>query len=79
MSSEEEYVDDEYIESENDPYAVEEVTEEDYAILDEEIVKEDEVVYSLDGRSEEDMKNHDLIMEKKVLDSLKRRIHNGLS
>ncbi len=72
MSSEEEYVDDEYIESENDPYAVEEVTEEDYAILDEEIVKEDEVVYSPDGRSEEDMKNHDLIMEKKVLDSLKR-------
>jgi hypothetical protein len=71
MLSEEEYVDDEYIESENDPCAVEEVTEEDYAILDEEIVKEDEVVYSLDGMSESDMKNHDLIMEKKVLESLR--------
>ncbi len=72
MSSEEDFVDDEYIESENDPFSVEVVSEDDYAIVDEEIVKEDEVVYSLDGMSEYDMKNHDLIMEKKVLDSLRK-------
>lgn len=73
MSSEEEYIDDEYIEKENDPYGVEVVTAEDYAIVDdEETVEDDEVVYSLDGMSEYDMKNHDLIMEKKVLDSLRK-------
>ncbi len=72
MSSEEDFVDDEYIKSENDPFSVEIVSEDDYAILDEEIVKEDEVVYSLNGMSEYDMKNHDLIMEKKVLDSLRK-------
>ena len=72
MLSEEEYVDDEYIESENDPFSVEIVSEDDCAIVDEEIVQEDEVVYSLDGMSEYDMKNHDLIMEKKVLDSLRK-------
>jgi len=74
MSSEDDYVDDEYIESENDPYSVEKVTEEDFAILDEEIVQEDKVVYSLDGMSESEMKNHDLMMEKKVLASLREKL-----
>ena len=72
MSSEEDFVDDEYIKSENDPFSVEIVSEDDYPILDEEIVKEDEIIYSLDGMTEYDMKNHDLIMEKKVLDSLRK-------
>jgi len=72
MSSEEDFVDDEYIKSENDPFSVEVVSEDNYAILDEEIVKEDEIIYSLDGMTEYDMKNHDLIMEKKVLDSLRK-------
>ena len=72
MSSEEDFIDDEYIKSENDPFSVEVVSEDDSPILDEEIVKEDEVVYSLDGMSEYDLKNHDLIMEKKVLDSLRK-------
>jgi len=72
MSSEEDFVDDEYIKSENDPFSVEIVSEDNYAILDEEIVKEDEIIYSLDGMTEYDMKNHDLIMEKKVLDSLRK-------
>lgn len=72
MSSEEDFVDDEYIKSENDPFSVEVVSEDDYPILDEEIVKEDEIIYSLDGMTEYDMKNHDLIMEKKVLDSLRK-------
>ena len=73
MLSEEEYIDDEYIGKENDPFSVEVVSEDDYTIVDdEEIVKEDEVLYSLDGMSEYDMKNHDLIMEKKVLDSLRK-------
>jgi len=72
MSSEEDFVDDEYIKSENDPFSVEIVSEDNSPILDEEIVKEDEIVYSLDGMTEYDMKNHDLIMEKKVLDSLRK-------
>ena len=72
MSSEEEYIDDEYINEWNDPFDVKKITEEDYDIVtDEKIVDFDEVFESVRCKIT-DLTNYDRMMEKKVLDSLKR-------
>lgn len=72
MSSEEEYIDDEYIDEWNDPFAAKKITEEDYDIVtDETIVDFDEVFESVRCKIT-DLTKYDRMMEKKVLDSLKR-------
>jgi len=61
-------VDDEYINDDNDPFSVKEVTE-----LNSVSIEEDKIMANVKkGRSDIAMKNHDYIMEEKVLDSLKR-------
>jgi len=78
MSSEEESIDDEYIDDDeyieewNDPFEAKKIIEEDYTIVtDEEIVDFDEVFESVRCKIT-DLTNYDHMMEKKVLDSLKR-------
>ena len=74
MKEEENYPDDEYIDSENDPQKVEKITEEDYTIVEdkEEVVGFDKIEYSLESRDEKTIKRHDEVMESKVLESLKK-------
>ena len=72
MSSEEEYIDDEYIDEWNDPFAVKKIIEEDYDdVTDEKIVDFDEVFESVRCKIT-DLTNYDHMMEKKVLDSLRK-------
>ena len=72
MSSEEEYIDDEEIDEWNDPFEAKKIIEEDYDIVtDEKIVDFDEVFEGIRCKIT-DLANHDHMMEKKVLDSLKR-------
>lgn len=72
MSSEEEFIDDEYIDEWNDPFAVKKIIEEDYDdVTDEKIVDFDEVFESVRCKIT-DLTNYDLMMEKKVLDSLRK-------
>ena len=62
----------EYIDNENDPQAVEKITEEDYTILlDDEKVNFDEVFESVKTKIT-DLTNYDHMMEKKVLDALRK-------
>ena len=69
---EEEYIDDEYIEEWNDPFEVKKIIEEDYDVVtDETVVDFDEVFESVRCKIT-DLTNYDNMMEKKVLDSLKR-------
>ena len=73
MSSEEDYPEDEYIDDSNDIWSGEKITEEDYTIPeDEELFEEKDIVYSIYARSDSAMKNHDIIMNQKVIDSLKK-------
>lgn len=68
---EDENFDDEYITDENDPQAVEKITEEDYTIPDDEKkIDFDEVFESVRAKIT-DLTNYDRMMEKKVLDSLR--------
>ncbi len=70
--SEEEYVDDEYIDSENDPEKVLIVPNDDYVISDnEEIVEFDEVFETVRTKIT-NLTNYDHTMEEKVLDALRR-------
>ncbi len=70
--SEEEYTDDEYIGKDNDPYSVEEVTKEDYFVVDdEEKIGFDEVFETVKAKIT-NLTNYDHMMEEKVLDSLRR-------
>ncbi len=82
MSTDEENVDDEFIDDEiiddetidewNDPFAAKKIIEEDYDIVtDDKIVDFDEVFESVRCKVT-DLTNYDRMMEKKVLDSLKR-------
>ena len=77
MSSEEENIDNEFIDDEtidewNDPFAAKKIIEEDYDIVtDDKIVDFDEVFESVRCKVT-DLTNYDRMMEKKVLDSLKR-------
>ena len=69
---EEEIIDDEYINSENDPEKVLIVPEDDCVISDnEEIVEFDEVFETVKTMIT-NLTNHDLMMEEKVLDALRR-------
>jgi len=62
----------EYIDNENDPQGVEEITKEDYSIpLDEEKVNFDEVFESVKTKIT-DLTNYDHMMEEKVLDALRK-------
>ena len=71
--SEEDYIDDEYIQEDNDPYSVYEVTAEDLIIdNNEQIIEHEKILYSLDARSDRAMNQHDIMMGEKVLDSLRK-------
>lgn len=71
MSFEEDYDDDEYIDSENDPCAVDEITEEDYTLPNnDEVVEFDEVFESIKSKIT-NLTNYDNMMEGKVLDALR--------
>lgn len=62
----------EYITDENDPQAVEKITEEDYTIpYDDEKIDFDEVFETVRAKIT-DLTKHDHMMEQKVLDSLRR-------
>jgi len=69
----EEYIEEEkYIDNENDPQAVEKITEEDTVILlDETKMDFDEVFESVKAKIT-NLTNYDHMMEEKVLDSLRR-------
>lgn len=70
--SDEWWEDEEYIDSENDPHAVEEITKEDYTFpTDEEIAEFDKIFETVRAKSA-NLTNHDSMMEKKVLDLMKR-------
>jgi len=61
-------VDDEYINDDNDPFSVKEVTE-----LNSVAIEEEKIMANVKkGRSDTAMKNHDHMMEEMVLDSLIR-------
>lgn len=69
---EEEYVDDEYVDSKNDPYHVEKVTQEDYVFFEnEEIAQHEEILSSPIVRSDVVINRHDHLMEEKLLDALR--------
>jgi hypothetical protein len=70
LSEEEDYIDDEYIESGNDPYAVEEIAEEIAISDDDEIVDFDEVLDNVRCKIV-DLSYYDHMMEEKVLDALR--------
>ncbi len=62
----------EYITDENDPQSVEKITKEDYTIpLDEQKIDFDEVFETVRAKIT-DLTNYDHMMEKKVLDFLRR-------
>jgi hypothetical protein len=69
---EEEYVDDEYIDDENDPQGVEKITNNDYTLIEkEEIIGFDDVIETV-RKKNVDITNYDKMMEKKIVESLKR-------
>ena len=72
MNEEEKYVDDEYINNENDPCSVEKITEEDYIVSDEEEKIELDIVLENIKPRMGNLSNHDHMMEKKILDSLRK-------
>jgi len=74
MFNENNYPDDEYVNDENDSEKVVIIPDDDYVILDneEETVEFDEVVGTIQGRSQIEMEKSDLIQEKKVLNSLRK-------
>ncbi len=70
--SDEWFEDEEYITDENDPQSVEKISKEDYTLpSDEEIVEFDEIFETVRAKSTT-LTNHDHMMEKKVLDLLRR-------
>ena len=72
INEEEEFIDDEYIDSENDPQAVEEIRKEDYTIPDnEEVVEFDEVFETVKSQIT-NLSKYDHMMEKKVLNALRK-------
>ena len=69
---EEENFDDEYIEEEDDPYSVKEITEENsISIKEEEEVIEFEKVFETVRAKIVDFTNYDKMMEEKVVDALR--------
>lgn len=81
IMSEEEFIDDEsqevieeeeYVTSENDPQKVLIVPDDDYITSDNEEIVEFEEVFETVRAAITDLTNHDRMMEKKVLDALRR-------
>jgi len=71
--SDEWFEDEEYLDSENDPQAVEKITKEDYTLPgDEEIIEFDEVFETVRTKIS-NLTNYDQMMQEKVLDSLRKR------
>ncbi len=71
--NEEEYLDDEYIDSENDPETVEKITEEeDYTIPIDDVKIEFDEVLEIVKTKISNLTNYDKMMQEKVLDSLRR-------
>jgi len=69
---ESEFSDDEYIDSENDPQAVEKITKEDYTLIEnDEKIDFDEVFETVKTKMT-NLTNYDHMMEEKVLDALRR-------
>ncbi len=74
MSEEEEYLDDEYLDENNDPFEVNVIIDEEDSLPlenQEEIISLDKIIASAKGRSAESMRIHDKIMEKKMISYLK--------
>lgn len=70
--SDEWFEDEEYIDNENDPEAVEKITKEDYTIPDnDEIIDFDEVFETVRTKIS-NLTKHDQMMQEKVLDSLRK-------
>ena len=73
MDREEDYIDDEYIDNENDPSSVEEITKEDYLEIEkEEVVEHEDILASPKSTSAELVSNRDYSMNEKVLDALRK-------
>jgi len=68
----EEYSEEEYITSDNDPHSVEHITQEDYTLPIEEEVQSFEEIFETVRATSEDFTQYDKDMEKKMLDSLRR-------
>ena len=69
----EEYIEEEkYIDNENDPQAVEKITEEDTVILLDDVKMDFDEVFETVKTKITNLTNHDHMMEKKLLDSLRR-------
>jgi len=68
----EEYIEEEkYIDNENDPQAVEKITEEDTVILLDDVKMDFDEVFETVKTQITNLTNHDRMMEKKLLDSLR--------
>lgn len=69
------YQEEEYINTDNDPHSVEKITENNSVAIDDEeqVIEDTEKIVGLvnEGRSEDAMMKHDIIMEQKVLNSLR--------
>lgn len=70
--SEEEFVDDEYIDDENDPERIENITKDDDILAEEEETVGFEDVIQTVSPKNVNLTNYDKIMEKKVFDSLRK-------
>ena len=70
--SEEEFVDDEYIDDENDPEMIENITKDDDILAEEEETVGFEDVIQTVSIKNVNLTNYDKIMEKKVFDSLRK-------
>jgi len=70
--SEEEFVDDEYIDDENDPEKIENITKDDDILPEEEETIGFEDVIQTVSIKNVNLTNYDKIMEKKVFDSLRK-------
>ena len=72
MFDEEDYADDEYIQKDNDPTGVEQITQEDYTIPEEEEeIGLDEVLEIIRCKIA-NMSDYDHMRQEKVLDSLRK-------
>lgn len=72
MYNEKEFVDDEYINNENDPSRVEKITEEDYTLPEGEEKEDFDEVFESVRTKITNLTNYDHMMTEKVLDTLRR-------
>ena len=62
----------EYITAENNPAAVDKITQEDYTIIPDEAVQEFDEIFENVRATSEDFAQYDKDMAKKILDSLRK-------